>query len=82
MGTNWENANWNKETLEGRELHGGSWSFLRDPHLLGVTSGLFETKETLLGNSRPKKNFFEVLPAYGMYLVLRDVNATACDHGY
>ena len=28
------------------------------------------------------EDFFEVLPAYGVYLVLRDVNATACDHGY
>ena len=66
----------------GRELDGGSRSFLCDPHLLGVTSGLFEAKETSLGNSRPKKYFFEVLPSYGMYSVLRDVTATACDHGY
>ena len=71
-----------KKTLEGRELHGGSRSFLCDPHLLGVTSGLFEAKETSLGNSRPKKNFFKVLPSYGMYSVLCDVTATACDHGY
>jgi hypothetical protein len=51
----------------------------------GVTSkpiGLFEATDTSLGNSRPKKNFFDVLPAYGMYSVLRDVTATACDHGY
>ncbi len=71
-----------KRTLEGRELHGGSQSFPCDPHLLGVTSGHFEAKETSLGNSRPNKNFFEVLPAYGMYSVLRDVTATACDQGY
>ncbi len=71
-----------RKTPLGRELDGGSRSFLCDPHLLGVTSGLFEAKETSLGNSRPKKNFFDVHPAYGMYSVLRDVTATACDHGY
>ena len=51
-----------KKTLEGRELHGGSRSFLCDPHLLGVTSkllGLSEATEPSLGISRPKKNFFQ-----------------------
>ena len=71
-----------KKTLEGRELHGGSRSVVCDPHLLGVMSGHFEAKETSSGNSRPKKNFFEGMPSYGMYSVLRDVNATSCDHGY